>query len=59
MPRYEISSGITSQSLGVYEAEDEQGALDAMARDAGYQDYADATRQVGDGDLIVEEIVSQ
>ena len=33
--------------LGDYEADDEDGAVDAMARDAGYESEAEATEVVG------------
>ena len=43
--------------MGVYEGETEAEALDAMARDAGYADYADACDVTGGSrdDLIVTE----
>jgi hypothetical protein len=43
---YEIVNRQSGESLGAYEADDEQGALDALARDAGYKDDADMCRQV-------------
>ena len=53
---YEIVNNVSGQSLGAYEAADEQGALDALARDAGYADDADMCRQVprGKHELRVE-----
>ena len=46
---YEITNAQSGQSLGGYEAENEQGALDAMARDAGYGDDAAMCREVPRG----------
>lgn len=40
--RIESTSGVV---LGDYQGENEQAALDAMARDAGYRDYTDASAQ--------------
>jgi len=45
--------------LGVFEAEDVDGALDAMARDAGYLDYDNMSEVVGpdyEDELRVEEV---
>lgn len=43
--------------LGTYEGATAADALDAMARDAGYRDYADLQAQVPaeDGEIIVTE----
>lgn len=55
-PRYQIESARTGLVLGVYEAASEDDALDAMARDAGYSDYADALRVAPSAGLIVTEL---
>lgn len=39
MNRYAISVQSSGVDLGVYEGDTEDGAIDAMARDAGYADY--------------------
>lgn len=40
MTTYMIENTLSGVIIGEYEAADEDGALDAMARDAGYRDYA-------------------
>ena len=54
--QYRIANTRSWQDMGIYEADDEQGALDAMARDAGYADHAAACAEhpVADGELAVE-----
>ncbi len=56
MTRYQIENPVTGIVLGVYEAETEAQALDALARDAGYHDYAAAVEVTGDNDLIIIEV---
>lgn len=51
--RYSISNRISGHVLGVYEGDTEEQALDALAQDAGYRDYADQARQLG---RTVEEL---
>jgi hypothetical protein len=48
MPVYQITSIKSGVVLGQYEADDEQGARDAMARGAGFNDEAHATEASGD-----------
>ncbi len=55
MTTYTITNILSGIVLGDYDAHDEQGALDAMARDAGYVDYTDACEAapVADGEITV------
>jgi hypothetical protein len=55
MTKYQIENTKTGVFLGVYEGADEAAALDAMAQDAGYVDYADVTAQmpVEEGEIAV------
>lgn len=59
---YSIMNTTSGEDLGGYEADDEQGALDAMAQDAGYEDYAHLQREVPArrGEIMVrlESVVS-
>ncbi len=53
-----ITNAISGQSLGVYKAATECEALDLMAQDCGYADWA-AAQQVAvsqEGELIVSEV---
>ena len=40
--KYEISNSTSGLVLGTYDGTDEGAALDALARDAGYESYSDA-----------------
>ena len=42
--------------MGIYQGETKADALDAMARDAGYKDQAEATTVAGDFDGTVYEL---
>ena len=54
---FQIENTRFATILGVYEGADEAEALDAMARDAGYADYADCCAEIaGEGDLLVTEV---
>jgi len=37
MNRYRIINTVSGSDLGIFDAADEQGALDAMVREAGYK----------------------
>lgn len=60
MRQWQIENGISGYVLGVYTGETEEEALDEMAVDAGYRDYAhcQAETQSGPGELIVTEVIS-
>lgn len=57
MAKWQITSG-AGADLGIYEGETKEDALDAMARDAGYANNAEATKVSGDdgAHLIVREV---
>jgi hypothetical protein len=57
MTPYRITSRTSGPDLGIYYARSEADALDVLARDAGYQDFATACAVTGDdgADLRVEE----
>ncbi len=56
MKSYQIINTISGLDLGVYDAEDEDDALDVMARDTGYEDFAAACEvaPVKDGEIKVK-----
>lgn len=57
MSQYEISNRSSGQILGTYIGATHWEALDAMARDAGYRDYAQACQETGAyDDLIVSRL---
>lgn len=57
MSHYRITSS-AGQDLGTYEADSPEAALDAMAREAGYESQADAAETVGAFDGKVEAVPS-
>lgn len=58
MKNFEISNATSGQVLGVYHAESKDAALDMLARDAGYADYAEvlAICPASDSDVLIAEI---
>jgi len=57
--KWQIESTISGVIIGVYEGADESEALEAMAKDAGYADYAEATSVTGvdEGEILVTKVV--
>ena len=58
MKNYEITNPTSGVNLGTYQGETPEEALDAMARDAGYADAAEAAEVAGKIDLTVTEITA-
>lgn len=58
MATYRIENTISGVVLGEYAGDTPEQALDAMARDAGYSDYAEACEvaPVKDGEIRVTEV---
>ncbi len=51
--RYQITQTASGADLGIYEGATEADALDALARDAGYDSYAAiAAAGIGGGDTL-------
>ena len=58
MTQFKITNLVSGTEIGVYEGKTKEEALDAMARDAGYADWAHscAVAPVAEGELEVAEI---
>mgnify|MGYP003441901739 FL=1 len=58
MTTYEISNKASGHVLGEYQGVTERDALDALARDAGYDNYDDAYRQglMDENDLTLSPV---
>lgn len=56
--KYQIANRKSGVILGVYEGDDPAEALNAMAIESGYEDYADLQSRVSakSGDIVVEEV---
>jgi hypothetical protein len=55
---YRVHNPTTCHEFGLYEGETAEDALDAMARDAGYENYLDAC-ETADGCAVADEIADE
>lgn len=60
MTTFRITNQTSGADLGAFEADDKAGALDAMAKDAGYASFAESCETTGEdgSDLVVHEVAS-
>ena len=58
MSKYLITNSRSGMDLGVYKGDTEEEALDAMARDAGYSDYAECCEAAParEGEIVVTRV---
>jgi hypothetical protein len=58
--QYQIENTRSGLVLGIYEAGSVEEALDLMAQDAGYEDYAglDSKVPAAPGELVVTEVAA-
>lgn len=58
MQTYRITNSKSGMDLGTFQAKDQQGALEAFAREAGYSTYAEACEEhpVAEGEMVVTEV---
>ena len=56
MKKFEIENTTSGFSLGIFEANSEEQALEIMAKEAGYNSYAEACEVAPGDDIVVTEI---
>ena len=58
MKTYQIENTMSAVILGLFEAKDEDGALEAFAREVGYASYAECCEvaPAEDGEILVTEV---
>ena len=56
--KYQIENTRSGFFFGIYEADSKEHALDLMAQDVGYKDYADLNEEVpaAPGEILVTEL---
>lgn len=59
MNTYEITNTSSGHSFGTFDADSEQGALEALAKDAGYKSYADMRKVAPGDDIRVSEALTK